>query len=81
MNEKQNNEVEKIIGDDDSIETKEKKYIPIIKPRKYGTTNKEFAKSNSKFKDQCVKYNVPISTRQASKWRNKRGAAFKGINL
>ena len=43
------------------------------------TTNKEFAETNKIFKDMCVKAGVNATIRQASKFRNKKGSAYKGM--
>ena len=40
-------------------------------------TNSEFAKTNKKFKEFCKIANVNPTTRQASKWRNQKGTAYK----
>ena len=40
-------------------------------------TNKEFAEKDQKFKKACSKINLPATTRQASKWRMKKGKAWK----
>jgi hypothetical protein len=39
-------------------------------------TNKEFAKSDQKFIDDCQKANVEPTARQASKYRMKKGKAY-----
>lgn len=41
-------------------------------------TNKEFAKTNTKFKDACKKAKVDPTPRQASKYKHGRGKACKG---
>ena len=43
---------------------------------KYGESNKDFAKSNVAFQAACAKANIAPTARQASKFRNKRGAAY-----
>ena len=47
-------------------------------------TNKEFANSDNQFQEACKKVNLPERKheklglkRQASKWRNKKGLAYK----
>jgi hypothetical protein len=40
-------------------------------------TNAEFAQKDKKFQNACRLVDLPVSTRQASKWRNKKGLAFK----
>ena len=40
-------------------------------------TNKEFANSDRGFKDACEKANIPATRRQASRWRLKKGLAWK----
>ena len=39
-------------------------------------TNKEFAATDAAFKAACKKAEVDPTSRQASKWRNKFGAAW-----
>jgi hypothetical protein len=39
-------------------------------------TNREFVKSDETFKVACELAKVRVTTRQASKWRNSKGAAF-----
>jgi len=39
-------------------------------------TNKEFAKNDAAFKAACEKAGINPTSRQASKWRNKSGAAW-----
>jgi len=55
-------------------------------------TNKEFAEKDKKFRDACTKVTVDLeeydlvnnpfmpTQRQASKWRNKKGLAYKYHN-
>ena len=40
-------------------------------------TNKEFAEKDKIFRDICKRVNIPPTTRQASKWRMKKGKAYK----
>ena len=40
-------------------------------------TNKEFAEKDDKFKSVCEKLGIKPTVRQASKWRNKKGVAWK----
>jgi len=40
-------------------------------------TNKEFAEKDDKFKSVCEKLGIKPTVRQASKWRNKKGIAWK----
>lgn len=42
-------------------------------------TNKEFASQDSKFQNACQKAGVEATPRQASKYRNKKGKAYKQI--
>lgn len=42
--------------------------------------NTEFAKKIRRFRDACSKANVQPTKRQASKWRNKKGIAYKTVN-
>ena len=42
-------------------------------------TNKEFAVQNEAFKDACEKSKVDPTSRQASKWRSKKGKAWDYI--
>ena len=39
--------------------------------------NKEFAKSNEKFQKLCKEAKIKPTTRQASKYRNEKGKAYK----
>ena len=40
-------------------------------------TNKEFARTDTKFNAACVVTTVPPTARQASKFRNKKGKVYK----
>jgi hypothetical protein len=40
-------------------------------------TNKKFAAENAAFKDACNVANIPVTSRQASKWRRHLGRAWK----
>jgi len=40
-------------------------------------TNTEFAAKNEEFKKACEEANLKPTPRQASKWRNKKGLAWK----
>lgn len=40
-------------------------------------TNAEYVKSNKVFISACHKAGIPVTTRQASKYRNGRGLAYK----
>ena len=40
-------------------------------------TNKEFADKNKEFRDACARAGVEPTRRQASKWRMKKGLAWK----
>lgn len=40
-------------------------------------SNAEFANQDDLFKEQCSRAGVSPTKRQASKWRAKRGAAWK----
>lgn len=42
-------------------------------------TNKEFSEKDQTFKDACKKAKISATTRQASKWRMKKGKAYKNI--
>lgn len=42
-----------------------------------GVSNQEFAKLNDSFIQCCIDANVEATPRQASKFRNKKGAAYK----
>lgn len=42
-------------------------------------SNRQFAESNPRFKNACEKAGVPPTKRQASKFRNERGAAWKAL--
>lgn len=58
-----------------------KKHNPIKVPhtavREPEDTNNAFAKSDQLFKESCSAAGIPASTAQASKWRNKKGLAYK----
>jgi hypothetical protein len=41
-------------------------------------SNKEFAKTDQAFISACGKVGIDPTKRQASKWRNKKGKAYKG---
>lgn len=43
---------------------------------KYDVTNDKFAKEDSAFQAACSKAGVDATSRQASKWRNKKGKAY-----
>lgn len=60
--------------------------VPIVvKVKNQAMTNKEFARNNKSFRDAChmviVKDNetLPETSRQASKYRNGKGAAYKAM--
>jgi len=40
-------------------------------------TNKEFVETDKPFKDACEKVGIPVTRRQASKWRSGKGLAWK----
>ena len=48
--------------------------------KKEVVTNARYAKENDVFRDACVKAGVEPTTRQASKWRLKKGKAFRHEN-
>ena len=43
-------------------------------------TNKEFANNVQSFNDACRKIEIKPTSRQASKWRMKKGIAYKTAN-
>ena len=43
---------------------------------KYEVHNEQFAKENAEFQSACQKVDIKPTTRQASKFRNKRGKAY-----
>jgi hypothetical protein len=43
-------------------------------------TNNDWIKGNKFFAKCCELANTPVTTRQASKFRNKKGSAFKYVN-
>lgn len=45
-----------------------------------GQTNKDFAKDIQVFINACSAVNIPPTARQASKWRMKKGLAYKVAN-
>lgn len=44
-------------------------------------TNKKFIKENKAFTSACKNIKLKPTKRQASKYRNKKGAAFKRIEV
>ena len=40
-------------------------------------TNTEFAEKNKEFREACEVAKIPATKRQASKWRMKKGLAYK----
>jgi len=48
-----------------------------VKAPKYKNTNRDFASSNVHFIAACEKASINPTQRQASKYRNGKGAAFK----
>jgi len=44
-------------------------------------TNKEFLEQDQIFKRACELVQLPPTKRQASKFRNKKGKAFKGLKI
>ena len=40
-------------------------------------TNRKFAKEDEKFQKACMSVEIEPTTRQASKFRNKKGKAYK----
>ena len=40
-------------------------------------TNKEFTEQDVAFQKACEKVGIPITKRQASKWRSGKGKAYK----
>lgn len=51
-------------------------HASIITPA-FSKSNRDFAEQNKHFQKMCEKAGVPATKRQASKFRNKRGAAFR----
>jgi len=45
-----------------------------------GMSNADFSKSDPNFLKGCENAGIPVTTRQASKFRNKSGAAYKARN-
>ena len=43
-------------------------------------TNREFSGKDILFRKQCEAVNLPITIRQASKYRRKMGKAYKGAS-
>lgn len=41
-------------------------------------TNKEFSETNEHFIEACERVDIKPTVRQASKWRNHKGLAYKG---
>ena len=52
--------------------------LPSRKKVEHKTTNKEFAAEDGNFRAACAKVGVEPTTRQASKFRNRKGIAWKG---
>ena len=48
---------------------------PFVPPR-YEVPNRVFATRDKMFLGACQKVGIPPTTRQASKWRNKKGKAW-----
>jgi len=46
---------------------------------RFSTTNAHFAKTDKVFQQACESVEIKPTARQASKYRNKRGLAFKRI--
>lgn len=44
-------------------------------------TNREFSKQNEEFREACISVGLPIAQRQAQKWRNKKGKAYKTVKI
>jgi len=42
-------------------------------------TNKEFSEEDTMFITACEKVHIDPTTRQASKWRNRKGIAYKTV--
>ncbi len=42
-------------------------------------TNRKFAKEDEKFQKACTLVEIEPTVRQASKYRNKKGKAFKAV--
>jgi len=42
-------------------------------------TSRDFAKSNQKFREACELVKIKPTTRQAMKWQNKKGKAYKTV--
>lgn len=42
-------------------------------------TNRQFSKTDKNFLSACEKAGVEPTARQASKYRNKKGLAYKGV--
>ncbi len=40
-------------------------------------TNAEYAATVSYFREACARVGIPPTTRQASKWRRRRGVAYR----
>jgi len=44
-------------------------------------TNKAYATTNDRFIVTCANANIKPTSRQASKWRNGKGAAYKFVTM
>ena len=42
-------------------------------------TNAQFAKENKEFIAACKAVEIPATSRQASRWRNKKGKAYRSF--
>jgi len=70
------------VVDKESDETKARRKFnrEFSKARFRGTSNSDFSKTDVKFKESCEKAGVEATPRQASKYRQKCGAAYNNRN-
>jgi hypothetical protein len=62
-------------GEKNMTEETTPEVTPVPKPATL--TNKEFCDKNDIFRDACEEVKIEPTTRQASKWRMKKGKAWK----
>ena len=49
--------------------------------KKKRVENREFANSNKRFRDACAVVGIEPTRRQASKWRQRKGLAYRQVVL
>jgi hypothetical protein len=65
----------------DELQVAEMRYRDMIEAekaeRKSGMTNKQFCETDNQFRKACEVAGIPPTPRQASKWLNSKGLAYK----